>query len=322
MLLTAVAGFALGLLLLLLGADSFLKGASGVALRYGISPFVIGLTIVGFGTSAPELSVNMSAAFRGSYELALGNLVGSNIANIGLILGCSALVAPLLVESRLMRVEAPIVIGVSALVWILGLDGTLGRGDGMLLLAGFAWLAWYIFRSARDEPEKVQNEMAELAESRPGLPRNVLRLVIGLGLLVYGASEMVEGAVIMARIWGMSELLIGLTVVAIGTSLPELASSLLAAFKGQTDVAMGNVIGSCLFNLLLILGVTATVHPLPVAGSMQWIEIPVMVGFSLVLYLMMRLDSKIDRREGGILLLLFVGFLTAQVVMTLSGFGA
>ncbi len=320
MLMTALAGFALGLLLLLLGADSFLKGASGVALRYGISPFVIGLTIVGFGTSAPEMTVNLLAAMRGSYDLALGNVVGSNIANVGLILGCSALVAPLIVQSRLLRVEAPLLIGVGLLAWILCLDGTLGRGDGILLLAGFAWLMWYIFRNAKAEPDSVQLELAEVAETKPGLKRNLTRLVIGLALLVYGANEMVEAAVVMARMWGMSELLIGLTVVAIGTSLPELASSLLAAYRGQTDVAMGNVIGSNMFNLLLILGVTAGLHPLPVASSLLWIELPAMVGFSLLLYFMLRRDLKIDRREGVILLLAFVGFLGGQVVMSTSGF--
>ncbi len=316
MLLTALAGFALGLLLLLLGADSFLKGASGVALRYGISPFVIGLTIVGFGTSAPELSVNLSAALRGSYDLAMGNIVGSNIANIGLILGCSALVAPLLVQMRLLRVEAPLVIGVSVVLWILCLDGALGRGDALLLLAGFGWLTWYIFRTAREEPDQVQMELAEVAETRPGLARNLLRLGVGLALLVYGASEMVESAVVMARIFGMSELVIGLTVVAIGTSLPELASSLVAAFRGQTDVALGNVMGSNLFNILLILGATAAIHPLPVSGSMRWIELPVMVGFAVLLYLMLRRDLVVQRKEGVALLVLFAAFTAGQVLLS------
>ncbi len=316
MLLTALASFALGLLLLLLGADSFLKGASGVALRYGISPFVIGLTIVGFGTSAPEMSVNLSAALRGSYDLAMGNVVGSNIANIGLILGCSALVAPLVVQMRLLRVEAPLVIGVSVVLWILCLDGALGRGDALLLLAGFGWLTWYIFRTAREEPDQVQMELAEIAETRPGLARNLVRLGVGLALLVYGATEMVESAVVMARIFGMSELVIGLTVVAIGTSLPELASSLVAAFRGQTDVALGNVMGSNLFNILLILGTTASIHPLPVASTMRWIELPVMVMFAVLLYLMLRRDLIVQRKEGLVLLVLFGAFTAGQVLLS------
>lgn len=316
MLLTALASFALGLLLLLLGADSFLKGASGVALRYGISPFVIGLTIVGFGTSAPEMSVNLSAALRGSYDLAMGNVVGSNIANIGLILGCSALVAPLVVQMRLLRVEAPLVIGVSVVLWILCLDGALGRGDALLLLAGFGWLTWYIFRTAREEPDQVQMELAEIAETRPGLARNLVRLGAGLALLVYGATEMVESAVVMARIFGMSELVIGLTVVAIGTSLPELASSLVAAFRGQTDVALGNVMGSNLFNILLILGATASVHPLPVASTMRWIELPVMVMFAVLLYLMLRRDLIVQRKEGVVLLVLFGAFTAGQMLLS------
>lgn len=311
--------FSAGLVLLLLGADGFLKGASDLALRYGISPFVVGLTIVGFGTSAPELAVNLSAAWKGSYELALGNVVGSNIANVGLILGASALVAPLLVQMRLLRFEAPLVLAVSFLLWLLCLDGELGRADAALLMAGLAGLAVYIIQTARAESGAVQGELAAIAHDDPSLPRALARLLIGLTMLVYGAQCMVDAAIVLARLWGMSELLIGLTVVAIGTSLPELASSLLAASRGQTDVAVGNVIGSNLFNILFILGATGLLHPLPVAPSLLQVELPVMCGFALAALLAMRHRQRIGRRRGVMLLLGYAGFLAWQAAVASGG---
>ncbi len=306
--------FGLGLVLLIFGTDGFLRGASGVALRYGISPFVVGLVIIGFGTSAPELAVNLSAALRGSYDLALGNVVGSNIANIGLILGLSALIAPLVVHMRLIRVEAPLMILVAGLLWVLCLDRTLGRGDAILLLTGFVGLLTYVARTARDEPDTVQQEFGDVALRRPRLKRNIAKLLLGLAVLLFGADLMVDSAVALARQWGMSELVIGLTVVAIGTSLPELASSLLAAWRGQNDIAVGNVVGSCLFNVLLILGTTAAIHPLPVAESLRWTEMPVMIGLSLLLYPILRRGLRMERWEGALLLTAFVAFTGWQVM--------
>ena len=311
--LVSLLWFGLGLTLLILGADWFLRGASGVAIRYGISPFVVGLLIIGFGTSSPELAVNVSAVLRGSYDLALGNVVGSNIANIGLILGLSALLAPLAVHMRLLRIETPLMILVGVLLWVLCLDLRLGRGDGILLLVGFAGLLAYVARTARMESAEVQSEFGDLARTRPGLKRNLAKLAIGLAVLLLGADLMVDSAVTLARLWGWSELVIGLTVVAIGTSLPELASSLLAARRGQTDIAVGNVVGSCLFNILLILGVTATLQPLPVASGMRWVELPVMILFSAALYPILRRGLSVTRAEGALLLLAFVGFTGWQV---------
>ncbi|MBD8525776.1 calcium/sodium antiporter [Pseudomarimonas arenosa] len=306
----ALLWFGLGIVILLLGADSFLKGASGLALRFGISPFVVGLTIVGFGTSAPELAVNLSAVWRDSTELALGNVVGSNIANVGLILGCCALVAPLAVQLRMVRVEGPLMIGAALLLWVLCFDGELGRGDALLLLIGFAAVMTYVARTAGDESAEVQAEFGEHAGTQLKPPRNVVRLIVGLAALVYGASEMVDAALILARLWGWSDLLIGLTVVAVGTSLPELASSLLAVWRGQTDIAVGNVVGSNLFNILLILGATASIEPLPVTGSMLRLELPIMCGFMVLAYLVMGRKMRITRAEGGLMLLAFVGCTT------------
>lgn len=304
--------FALGLVMLVLGADSFVRGASGLALRFGISPFVVGLVLVGFGTSAPELSVNLTAAFQGRYALAIGNVIGSNIANIGLILGISALIAPLAMRARLLRIEVPLVIGVSVALWLLALDGVLGRFDAALLLLGFVGLMWVVARAARRESAAVRAELSEAVNTQTDLKRNLIRLGIGLALLLYGSHLMVHAAVGLATMWGISELMIGLTIVAIGTSLPELAASAVAAWRGHTDIAIGNVVGSSLFNILLILGVTAAIHPLPVGGASLRVDLPVMIGFALVLYPMVRGDLVIKRNEGVVLLLAYAGFLGLQ----------
>lgn len=307
--------FALGLLLLVLGADSFVRGASGLALRLGVSAFVVGLVLVGFGTSAPELAVNLTAAWHGRYQMAVGNVVGSNVANIGLILGVSALIAPLAVRARLLRIEVPLVVATSIVLWLLALDGTLGRYDAALLLSGFVALLWLVARDAREESAAVRAELSEAATTQTELKRNLLRLAVGLGLLLFGAHKMVGAAVSLATAWGMSELTIGLTVVAIGTSLPELAASAMAVWRGHADLALGNVVGSNLFNLLLILGLTSAVHPLPVGAASLRVDLPLMIGFALLLYPIVRRNMRVDRNEGIVLLVAYVGFLAAQFLI-------
>ncbi|MDP1697565.1 MAG: calcium/sodium antiporter [Xanthomonadaceae bacterium] len=304
--------FALGLLLLVLGADSFVRGASGLAIRFGISPFVVGLVLVGLGTSAPELSVNLTAAFAGRYEIAIGNVVGSNIANIGLILGVSALIAPLAVNARLIRIEVPLLIAVSVGLWLLSLDGLIGRIDAVILLIGLAGLLVLIARDSKLESTQVQDELTEAASTQTGLKLNLIRLVAGLALLLYGSQQMVDAAVKLATLWGMSELLIGLTIVAIGTSLPELAASAMAAWRGHSDIALGNVVGSNLFNILLILGATAAIHPLSVGHSSLRIDLPLMIGFALLLYPIVRSGRVVSRNEAMLLLLAYAGFLALQ----------
>lgn len=304
--------FALGLLLLVLGADSFVRGASGLAIRFGISPFVVGLVLVGIGTSAPELAVNLTAALAGRYQMAIGNVVGSNIANIGLILGVSALIAPLAVHARLIRIEVPLVIVASVGLWLLSLDGVIGRIDAALLLFGLVALLVFIASDAKREPADVQAELSEAASTQSSLKLNLIRLLAGLALLLYGSQRMVDAAVHLATLWGMSELLIGLTIVAIGTSLPELAASAVAAWRGHTDIALGNVVGSNLFNILLILGATAAVHPLPVGHSSLHVDLPLMIGFALLLYPIARSGRLISRNEAWLLLLAYGGFLGLQ----------
>lgn len=305
--------FTLGLVVLAVGAELFLRGAVSVGLRFGLSPFVIGLTIVGFGTSAPELAVNLSAALRGSTDMAMGNVVGSNIANIGLIIGISALLTPLAVHMRLLRVETPVMILFSLLLWALCFDGDLARIDASVLLVGFVGMMIFILRTAKGEPDEVQAELASAVRSGRHPAFALVFLALGLSGLVGGAEMMVRSAIALAQIWGMSDLMIGLTIVAIGTSLPELASSVVAAVRGQNDIAVGNVIGSNLFNILLILGVTGMVMPLPTAPSLLTVQIPVMIAFSFVLWLMMWRKQRVSRRTGAFMLAGYVGFIGWQV---------
>jgi len=303
-----------GVAILVVGADFFVKGASSVAERFGISQFVIGLVVVGFGTSTPELAVNIGAAVNGNKDIAIGNVVGSNIANVGVILGLAALVAPLAVQLRMVRVELPIVIGVSFLLWGLASMGQLVRWEGFILLGAFAAFMLYLLKSSKNEPAVVQEEFAqENPRTNRKLGWTIGLIVAGLIGLMTGAHICVGAAVTLAKMWGMSELVIGLTIVAIGTSLPELASSVMAAYRGHADIAIGNVLGSNIYNVLCVLGITSIITPLPTAApTLMWLDIPVMIAFALVLVPMMLMGLKITRWNGAFLLgayVLYVGYL-------------
>lgn len=274
-----------GLLLLVGGAEVLVRGAARLAAQFGIPPLIIGLTVVAFGTSAPETAVSVQAAYAGSGDLAIGNVLGSNIANVLLILGITALLAPLVVSRQLIRLDVPLMIGASLLVYALALDGNLGRLDGVLLFGCIiAYSAFQVIKGRKDKAAENNDEFAE-EYGLHEIPKpyawaiNLGLLVIGLALLVGGANLLVEGAVELARAFGLSELVIGLTVVAIGTSLPELATSLIAALKGERDIAVGNIVGSNIFNLLCVLGLTALVSPaaVPVAGNALAFDFPVMI---------------------------------------------
>ncbi len=307
--------FLLGLVILYYGAEFFIKGAVRLARAFGISPYVIGLTLVGFGTSAPELAINLSAALGGANDLAIGNVVGSNIANIGLILGICAIVQPLVVHMRLLKREVPILLVVSFGLLGLTWDGRLDRLDAGLLLLGLMVMTWYVYRSAKEVKPEVKEELAAYAAhqgNRSSLAWDGLLILAGLIGLVAGAECMVRSAVELARLWGMSELMIGLTIVAIGTSLPELAASGVAAYRGETDIAVGNVIGSNLFNILLILGATAMAAPLTVAPAANHLEIPIMLGFTVLLVPILWRSFRVKRREGFFLLACYVGYLIFQ----------
>jgi len=305
----SVAFVLAGVALLYGGAESLVRGSVALATRIGLTPLVIGLTVVAFGTSTPELVVSVSASLQNSGSIAAGNVVGSNIANIALILSISILIRPTGVRAQIFRVEAPIVILVSLLVVSLLWDGAIGQGSGAGL---FALLVVYIAFSIRRA--KMENRMVEMEyeESIPEPTRSIwieLGMIVGgLGLLMFGARLMVAGAVTIAEEVGISEAVIGLSVVSIGTSLPELATSAVAAFRNQGDIAVGNIVGSNLFNLLGLLGLSALARPIQNA-DVGLVSFAVMVLLSLVLVPLMRSGTRLSRPEGAVLLTSYVAYL-------------
>lgn len=299
-----------GVILLYGGAEGLVRGSSSLALRLGLSPLVVGLTVVAFGTSMPELVVSVEAALAGQGSIAVGNVVGSNVGNIGLILALSALIAPIAVQARIIRLDLPLLVGVSALLAALLLDGRLSRGEGALLAAGLLAYTGFTLRAARREGAAVQGEFAEGVGGAPSRSAGVDAALVlgGLGLLVLGARLLVRGAVTIAEGAGMSEAAIGLTIVAIGTSLPELATSVVAALRGEGDIAVGNVVGSNLFNVLGILGVASLVRPLSASG-IGAVDLAVMLGYAVVLAPMMWTGRRVSRGEGALLLAGYAAYL-------------
>jgi len=311
-----------GLTALVIGAELLVRGASRLAAAIGVSPLVIGLTIVAFGTSAPELAVSIGSAWSGRSEIAVGNAVGSNIFNILFILGASALVLPLTVAERLVRREVPLMIGSACLLLLLVLDGGLGRLDGALLFALAVAYTTYLIVGARAEGAEASAEFERefgvtTAAAGQHWAVQVALIVAGLILLVVGSSWLVEGAVAVARLLGLSELVIGLTIVAVGTSLPEAATSIAAAVKGERDIAVGNVVGSNIFNVLVVLGVSALVSPsgLVAAPTLARFDIPVMIAVSVACLPIFFSGYRIDRWEGG---LFFVYYLLYAAYLVLA----
>lgn len=313
----AILYLVLGLVLLYYGAEALVRGSSSLALRLGLSPLVIGLTVVAFGTSSPELVVSLKAGLAGQGNISVGNVVGSNICNLGLILGLCALVTPVATTSQIVRMDIPIMIAVTAFATFLLSNGTLTRTEGTLLAT--LLLAYVIFsiRLARRQPaDALGAEFGEAVKvSKRGLAVDLLMVAGGLVLLVFGARFLVDGAVIIARAFGWSDALIGLTVIAIGTSLPELATSLVAAVKKEADIALGNIVGSNIFNLLGILGITAMVTPLAESG-ISLIDYAVMAVFALVLWPMAYHQKRITRLEGAILLAGYAAYVSWLVLST------
>ncbi|MGE8363103.1 calcium/sodium antiporter [Pseudomonas sp.] len=307
-----------GLVLLVAGAEVLVRGAARLAAQFGIPPLIIGLTVVAFGTSAPETAVSVQAALDGSGDLAIGNVVGSNIANVLLILGATALIAPLIVSRQLIRLDVPIMIGASLLAYALAWDGSLSRLDGALLFAGILGYTVFLVISSRREKaagndDEFTQEFGLHEKPRPYAWLINLGLVVtGLVLLVAGSNFLVEGAVALARALGLSELIIGLTVVAVGTSLPELATSLLAAIKGERDIAVGNIVGSNIFNLLCVLGLASLISPLPISVSPNALafDFPVMIAVAVACLPIFFSGFRINRWEG----LLFLGYYAAYTL--------
>lgn len=316
-----------GLALLAGGGELLVRGASGLAAALGISPLVIGLTVVAYGTSAPEAAVTLQSGLEGRADLALGNVVGSSIFNVLVVLGISALIVPLVVSQRLVRLEVPLLVGVSALVLLLGLDGDIGRADGALLVAGALAYTVYAIRRSRREESAVAGEYArEYARPRRSarlVTAHVVLAVAGLGLLVLGARWLVDGAADVARALGVSELVIGLTIVAAGTSLPEVATSLVAALRHERDIAVGNVVGSNLFNLLAVLGLGGLVVPegLHVAPAVLRFDVPVMVAVAVACLPIFFTGHVIARWEGALFLAYYAAY-TAYLIMAAAGHDA
>jgi cation:H+ antiporter len=293
-----------GLVGLFLGGEALVRGSVSIAHRMSISPFVIGLTVVGFGTSTPELLVSVQAALKGVPDIAIGNIVGSNIANVLLIVGVTALVWPIHVAGSALRRDTTIMI-LSALALVpLFAMGEIGRVAGLTLVAGLiAYLVW-TFLKPRQE---ASDDEAEAAATP--IMNALLWVTLGLVGLLFGARFLVDGAVSVAQDFGVSEAFIGLTIVAIGTSLPELATSLIAAFRHQSDIAIGNIVGSNIFNVLGILGVTSIVAPIPVAPRFLTFDLPIMIVVSIVLTGLLLLHQKIGRRTGAVMLLAYCAYL-------------
>ncbi|HEX9886269.1 MAG TPA: calcium/sodium antiporter [Longimicrobiales bacterium] len=308
----------LGFALLIAAADLVVRGASSLARAAGVAPLVVGLTVVAFGTSAPEVAVSIKAALAGQEGLALGNVVGSNVFNVLLVLGISALIVPLSVQPQLVRFDVPVLIAVSALPLLMALDGVLARWEGVVLIAlAVVYTTVLIFtgRRPRDAMREAATDSREASSASAGLARNVARVVVGCVGLVLGADLLVKGATDIARTLGVSNVVIGITLVAAGTSLPELATSVVASLRGERDLAVGNVVGSNIFNTLVVLGAAATVASggMDIPRGVLTFDLPVMLAVAVTCLLFFFSDWTVSRAEGMVFLAyyaLFILYLT------------
>ena len=308
-----------GILGVYIGAEWLVKGSSNLSRELGIRPIIIGLTVVAFGTSSPELAVSLSASIKESDEIAIGNIIGSNIANIGLVLGISALVFPLKVERIIMKSELPLMIAISAALYLMAIDKEIGFVDGLFLFTGIMVFTGYQIYSTINSKQKSSNlmsdtNMAGLANKQSSTRRkklllNILFIVAGLVGLLIGAHLLVKTAIFIAGRCGISEMVIGLTAVAFGTSVPEMATSVVSAFRKEAELCVGNIIGSNIFNILMVIGSVALIRPLNVMQGTIFFELPAMLLFSVALIPMMRGTLAINRIEGFILVLGYFAFI-------------
>lgn len=318
---TSILIFIAGLIVLILGADLLVRGASRLAAAFGVSPLAVGLTIVAIGTASPEIAVSIQAAASGQGDLTIGNVLGSNIFNILFILGVTAILAPIVIAEQLIRKDAPIMLGVSLLVFALAFDGNLGMFDSLILLVCLVGYTIFALRQSRKESNEVQQEYArEFSEKETRTTehtvRNIVFILAGLGLLVLGSRWLVDSAVTIARILGVNELVIGLTIVAVGTSLPEVATSVIAALKKESDIAVGNAVGSNIFNLVGVLGLGALVAPdgIRVPEQVLHQDFVAMIFVALVTLPIFYLDNRISRLEGFLLLAYYISYITYVIL--------
>ena len=299
----------IGLVLLYYGGDLLISGSLRIAQIFKVSPFIIGATVMGFGTSAPELAVSLLAAYQGSPEISVGNVIGSNIANIGLVLGLTAFLVPLTIEQSRLRRETPPLLIATFLILFLAWDKALGRWEGLLLLAGVVLYIWRAFRVKEESPSPLEYEGGYFLDK--GIAYQFILVIVGLILLVGGAQLMVEGGVHIARAFGISEWFIGISIIAIGTSLPEIISATMSAYRGHGELALGNVFGSNIFNIFMVLGATATLKPLNVLEPIHP-DLLFTTGLTCMLLILIRLEHKLSKHDGIILLTAYATYLTSK----------
>lgn len=317
--------FGAGLILLVIGAEALVRGASKLAAAVGISPLIIGLTVVAYGTSAPEMAVSVMSGLAGNADIAVGNVVGSNIFNVLFILGLSSLITPLIVSAQLVRLDVPIMIAVSILPLILGADGNFGLSNGVLLFGCMIGYTVFLIYQSRREGKAYQNKEVQNASSKKTITlgkfaANIGLILMGLFMLVLGCNWLVKGAVTIAQYFGISQLVIGLTIVAVGTSLPEMATSVVAAIHGERDIAVGNVVGSNIFNILGVLGLSAILTPGGIGVSViaLRLDIPIMIAVAVVCLPIFFTGNVISRWEGGLFLAYYLVYTLYQILSTTS----
>lgn len=310
-----------GLVLLVFGADLLVKGAARLATSFGVPALVVGLTVVAFGTSAPELAVSVKSAWSGQAELAVANVVGSNILNILFILGLSAMISPLIISQQLIRQDVPIMIGISVVAAIMVRNGSIGKLEAALLAAGLiAYTAFLFIQGRRQGAASISSDVDELIDENTPVWKNLILVVGGLVLLVLGARWLVQSAVELATAWGVNEAVIGLTIVAAGTSLPEVVTSVVASLRGERDIAVGNVVGSNIFNILCVLGISGLVSPTPLMAGEQLasLDVPVMLAVAALCLPLFFTGASLSRLEGALFLTLYLAYVWLLVAMALS----
>lgn len=291
------------------GGESLVRGSSALALRLGLSPLIVGLTVVAFGTSSPELFVSLNATFAGSSSIVLGNVVGSNICNIALILGVAALIRPLKVKLQIIRLDTPVMLGVSFVLMLFLVNRIISRPEAFILVAGLlGYISLNIYLARREKRAGDKGYAEALPKPAGNMSVEILLILAGLGLLTFGSNLFVKAAIEIARGFGVSETVIGLTVVAVGTSLPELAAAIVAAIKNQGDLAIGNVVGSNIFNILCILGLSGLLQPIP-GDELNWVDLGVMLAVALAVLPIMRSGFLLNRWEGGVLVTGYLAYI-------------
>ncbi|WP_226391146.1 calcium/sodium antiporter [Penaeicola halotolerans] len=294
-----------GLVVLIIGGEGLVRGASSIALRVKISPMVVGLTIVAFGTSAPELLVSVNAALSGSPDISMGNVVGSNIANLGLVLGLTAVISPIMITPSTLKVDWPMTMGTSLLLFLLALNTKIGLIEGLIFISILTIYTTWTIRKSRKATKALEGETIEEMPVSKSIALDILWIALGVTGLYFGSDWFVSGAVTLAKTWGISERVIGVTVIAVGTSLPELVTSVIAAIKKETDIAVGNLLGSNIFNILSILGITSLISEINISPQFISYDMIWMLGITAILLPMMLLKRDINRIEGAILLIIY-----------------